>query len=607
MTKSINKNKSLTTSNIDSIIHDGLNLLSSQKNAINNLNVFPVPDGDTGLNMTLTIQGALNILKNYNLEVLNIQDYLKHFANGLMLNSRGCSGVILALFAKGIVDTLQSISELDEITNSNVSYALKNGYKLAFQETTNPCEGTILTMMKVFSESFSKLAKNNKNPVEIIKNTTPILEETLDKTPEMLPILKKAGVVDSGAMGFLILIKGMVIGLEYNGILIKSLLNIATILAINKYIRSIVAKKKHRKKINLIKTIISNLPPKNVNNISLANIIKQFNNLTQKGRNNTNTETIIQNTDDLAKSWNPDFLYRYCTEFILNSKKINRDFLHTKFENFGDSIIILQSGNCFKVHIHTNKPKSIFKLCSNYGEISSTKIDDMKKQHRNLISEDKTFYEKDKAVLLIVNGDGFAEILKGLGATDILLYGKNKPSVNHIQNALIKTRAKNIIVAADDKDILASIKSAITLCKSNIELIESKDIIQIISMMFNYSSIIDVMNNAQLMRKNLYNINYCKIAKSTRDFEEENIFINKGDYFTLYQNKILFADTKILEVVKQSISKIKNNESLITLYSGKMTQKDNRIMSILKTKFKNIDIEKYYGGQLRYNYYITFE
>ncbi|MCK4339001.1 MAG: DAK2 domain-containing protein [Candidatus Cloacimonetes bacterium] len=607
MTKKINKNKSLTTSHLDSIIHDGLNLLSNQKNAINNLNVFPVPDGDTGLNMTLTLQGALNSLKNYNLEVLGIQDYLKHFANGLMLNSRGCSGVILALFTKGVVDTLQSVSESDEISNSNVSYALKNGYILAYKETTNPCEGTILTMMKVFSEYFAELAKNNKYPVEIIKNIIPVLEETLDKTPEMLPILKKAGVVDSGAMGFLILIKGMVIGLEYNGILIKSLLNIATILAINKYIRSIVAKKKHRKKTNLIKTIISNLPPKNINNISLAYIIKQFNALIQKESSNTSAEIIIQKSEDLSNSWNPDLPYRYCTEFILNSKKINTDFLQTKFENFGDSIIILQSGNCFKVHIHTNKPKSILKLCSNYGEISSTKIDDMKKQHRNLISEDKAFYEKDKAVLLIVNGDGFAEILKGLEATDILLYGKNKPSVNHIQNALLKTRAKNIIVAADDKDILAGIKSAITLCKSNIELIESKDIVQIISMMYNYSSISDVMNNAQLMRKNLNNIKYCKIAKATRDFKEDDLFINKGDYFTLYQNKILLANTKILEVVIQSISKIKNNESLVTLYNGKMRQNDNRILSILKSKFNNIDIEKYYGGQLRYNYYITFE
>lgn len=607
MTKIINKNKSLTTSHLDSIIHDGLNLLSNQKNAINNLNVFPVPDGDTGLNMTLTLQGALNSLKNYNLEVLGIQDYLKHFANNLMLNSRGCSGVILALFAKGVVDTLESIEESNEISNSNVSYALKNGYKLAFQETTNPCEGTILTMMKVFSEYFAELAKNNKYPVEIIKNIIPVLEETLDKTPEMLPILKKAGVVDSGAMGFLILIKGMVIGLEHNGILIKSLLNIATILAINKYIRSIVAKKKHRKKTNLIKTIISNLPPKNINNISLANIIKQFNALTHKESSNTSAEIIIQKSEDLSNSWNPDLSYRYCTEFILNSKKINKDFLQTKFENFGDSIIILQSGNCFKVHIHTNKPKSVLKLCSNYGEISSTKIDDMKKQHRNLISEDKAFYEKDKAVLLIVNGDGFAEILKGLGATDILLYGKNKPSVNHIQNALLKTRAKNIIVAADDKDILAGIKSAITLCKNNIELIESKDIVQIISMMYNYSSISDVMNNAQLMRKNLNNIKYCKIAKATRDFKEDYLFINKGDYFTLYQNKILLADTKIFEAVIQSISKIKNNKSLVTLYNGKMRQNDNRILSILKSKFNNIDIEKYYGGQLRYNYYITFE
>lgn len=231
----------------------------------------------------------------------------------------------------------------------------------------------------------------------------------------------------------------------------------------------------------------------------------------------------------------------------------------------------------------------------------------MKKQHYNLISEDKAYYDKDMAVLLIVNGDGFADILKGLGATDILLYKKVKSSVNHIRNALVKTRAKNILVAADDTDISASLKSAITLCKSNIELIGTNSIIQIISMMYNYSDTIDVLQNAQIIRNNLDNIRFCKIAQATRDFAEGGISVKKRDYFTIFQNKIISSSKEINKAILESISNLIENETLITLYRGKMETNRKRIISNLQSEFKNISFESYYGGQNRYNYYITFE
>jgi dihydroxyacetone kinase-like predicted kinase len=206
-----------------------------------------------------------------------------------------------------------------------------------------------------------------------------------------------------------------------------------------------------------------------------------------------------------------------------------------------------------------------------------------------------------------VNGDGFAEILRGLGATDILVYKKVKPSVHQIQNALIKTRAKNIITAADDADILASLKSAITLCKSNIELIETYNIISIISMMYNYSNAIDVMQNAKMMRESLSNIKFCKIARATRNFEENNLSVRKGDFFTIYQDKIILSAKHIDKAIIQSISEIRENESLVTLYKGRMNKNDDKLMPLLKSKFSNIEFEIYNSGQDRYNYYVTFE
>ena len=594
--------------NLDKILYNALSLLSKEKTDINNLNVFPVPDGDTGLNMTLTLQGALNSLKKYDLKNLSLKTYLKHFASGMIMNSRGCSGVILALFFKGAAQSIQLIKDSDNISNQNIVLALRKGCDLAYSETSNPQEGTILTMMKVLADNFEKKTQtNHSNPLNILKSVIPVLEKTLKQTPEMLPVLKKAGVVDSGAMGFLVLVKGIVMELEYNDSIIKPLMTIANILLISKYVHSFVVKKKRGKHITLVKTLISNLPLKNVSNFSLASIINLFDNLIQKKDNHIIAEDIIQKSEDLVETWNASIQYRFCAEFILESDSVDKVVLESNLEKWGDSLIVIHSDNNFKVHIHTNKPKSLLKTSARWGKISFTKVDDMKKQHHNLISEDKAYYDKGMAVLLIINGDGFANILKGLGATDILLYKKVKPSVIHIRNALIKTRAKNILVAADDKDISASLKSAITLCKSNIELIETNSIIQIIGMMYNYSDTLDIIQNAQIIRNNLNDFKFCKIAQATRDFEEDHIWVRKKDYFAICQNKVISSSKEIDKTISEAISYTIKNETLVTFYSGKGVINRDKIISALQTQFKHIAFESYYGGQNKYDYYIVFE
>jgi dihydroxyacetone kinase-like predicted kinase len=602
------KQKMINSIEIHKIFCNAYNLISKEKNTINNLNVFPVPDGDTGLNMTLTLQGALNTVNEYKIKTLSVKDYLKYFSSGLTLNSRGCSGVILALFFKGIVESLYSSLKSQNFSNQEIALALRKGWKSAYQNISNPMEGTILTMMKVLADSYKQLTNtDHSNPLNTIKKIIPILEETLANTPEMLPVLKKAGVVDSGAMGFLVLIKGVAFELEYSKSLIKPLLSIANILLINKYLHSFATRKKHNEKNRLIKTILANLSSRNISNFSLANIISSFQNLIRKNDNQKIIEFIIQKSEELHESWNPNLQYRYCTEFILNTTKLNKRELSSKLHDWGDSIIVIQSGDSFKIHIHTNKPKQLLKYWTSSGEISATKIDDMKVQHKNLISEDKAFYEKDSALFFIVNGNGFAEIISGLGASEILIYKKMKPSVKQIQNALFKTRAKNIITAADDTDILPVLKSAITLYKSNIELIETRNIIQIISMMYNYLPTYDVMHNANLMRDNMNNIRYSQISRAIRDFEENEILVKKGDYFSIYQEKIIESHKTINKVILNTVSKLRSGISLVTIYSGRNEKKGNKIISELQSVFKDLDFEIYEGGQDRYDYYITFE
>jgi dihydroxyacetone kinase-like predicted kinase len=537
---------------------------------------------------------------------MTIQEYIACFTEGALLNSRGCSGSILALFCKGISESVK-LTE-GSISNHELSAALKKGCEIAYQETTNPTEGTMLTMMRVLSEQFEKLcSESSSNTFLLIKKIIPSLEETLKNTPEMLPILKKAGVVDSGAMGFLILIKGISFELEYNESIIKPIFSIANILMISKYVHSFASGRKYGRRNRFVKTIISSIPLKNTGNINLTNIINLFNNLLQKKDNEKLAETIIQKSDELSETWNPNIKFRYCTEFILESENLDKTEFENKLSGWGDSLIIIHSNIIFKIHIHTNKPKSLLKTCEELGRISSTKIDDMKKQHHNLISEDKAYYNKDIALLFIVNGNGFAYIMKGLGTVDIFTYQNVKPSVNQIQNAILKTRAKNIIIAADDSDIIPALKSAITLSKSNIELIESKNIIQLINIMYHYSEFQDLYQNTKVIREHLDNIKFCKIARATRDFDEENINVKKGDFFSIYQNKIFFSSVRKEIVIEKSISELIDTETLITIYYGKKENKTDKIVSKLQSKFENITFESYFGGQNRYNYYITFE
>jgi len=184
----------ITASVLNSILKDALTVLSIEKNRINDLNVFPVPDGDTGLNMVLTVQGGLAHAKNYASDQSTLSEYLTALAEGMTLNSRGCSGVILALFIQGVAKKLADWSPDQKIPNTEIAQALISGYKYAYAETANPKEGTMLTMMRVFAERFSELVMDGKDALSIIKDIVPDLEETLEKTPEMLPVLKKAGV-----------------------------------------------------------------------------------------------------------------------------------------------------------------------------------------------------------------------------------------------------------------------------------------------------------------------------------------------------------------------------------------------------------------------------
>ncbi|MCD6111848.1 MAG: DAK2 domain-containing protein [Bacteroidales bacterium] len=582
--------------------------LHRHKEYLNRLNVFPVPDGDTGFNMTLTIQGALANMKDYKKESISTGEYLKNFAEQMLMNSRGCSGVILSLYCQGISQVIVN----NDFSKKNIFKAFENGYKNAYEGTENPREGTILTLMREFYKKYGELMNDNDDPVIIIKKCIPYLKEVLKKTPDMLPVLKQAGVVDSGGAGFLIILQGINKELKYNEITIKSL-PASIILNLNDTIKKLLNNKLSNSTKKSFVGLLLHSSVDKISNIKLRKIIQEskhlINNIEINATQLLHKKVIIDDLENMENSWNPKIKQRYCTEFILETNQISsKEQIKDIIGKYGDSLIILNSGNKYKVHIHTNKPESVFKDVSKYGELVFTKVDDMKKQHRNFISADTIDYNREKSIFCIVSGEGFGKILKELGADDVLCYGKNKPSVKQLVKELNKLRTKNIIVAADDKDILMGLKYAASLSKSNVNIVESNNVISLISMMMSISKELDITTIFDSIMNSLNNIRFCGIAKAVRNTTtKDGKKVNKNDYFAIYNREIILSDKNIEQLINDTIKKLIKGESLITIYKGIPAKKEKSIIPKLKNSFPEFEFEEYYGGQYQYHYYLTFE
>ena len=574
------------------------------KEYVNRLNVFPVPDGDTGLNIALTIQGALSNIPGNLPDTILAGEYLKLISDNMLLNSRGCSGVILSLFFEGITEVLEN----NDFSRENILKAIEKGCITAYKGTDNPREGTMLTLMSELKKKYSEIMTTKENPLEIIIDCIPHLREVLDKTPDMLPILKQSGVVDSGGAGFLIILEGL--EREFNSRKIPETLPLFAALRINSVVKNLLVKRFSHKKRSDTGTLVQNLGAGNITNARLHKIIH---NVQQYLKNRTHShnnryrarEALIKDTKEFESSWNPDIRYRYCTELTVSSDKdIDSQALKEQIINYGDSLIISGRGNTFKIHIHTNKPDSVIKDISLFGNIISRKVDDMKKQHRNFISFDSIEYENEQSVFCIVSGEGFKKILQNLGADYVYDYGKRKPSVKKLVDLLNSLKSKNVIAAPDDRDILMTLKYAASLCKANVFIVESKDAISLISLLMGKTNKIN--NTNFLSRDRINNIKHFMISKAAKESSIDDIPIKKGDFFVICDNKIILTGRELKDVATKAINKLLNDESIITVYNG-LHVKGNKLAAGLKNKFPGLEFEEYYGGQTQYLYYLTLE
>ena len=546
----------------------GAKNLESKKEWINELNVFPVPDGDTGTNMTLTIMSAAKeVASLYDMGDIDMQSLCKAISSGSLRGARGNSGVILSQLFRGFT---KGVKECDNITIPMIAAAFEKAVETAYKAVMKPKEGTILTVAKGAAIKARELADNGtEDMAQFLEQIIARAEEVLEQTPEMLPVLKQAGVVDSGGQGLVLVLKG-----AYDAYMGKEI----------------------DLTINDMSTVSSG---------------------GQSGGPNLDAQA------------NADIKFGYCTEFIIMLNKVFNIKAELDFkaylESIGDSIVVVADEDVVKVHVHTNDPGLAIQKALKYGALSNMKIDNMRLEHqeklfkmshkepvqiKNETAKDQP--RKDVGFIAVSVGDGINEIFRGLGVDYIIEGGQTmNPSTEDMLNAIEQVNADSIFILPNNKNIILAANQAQSLVKDKkIAVIPTKTVPQGITAVINYVPDMTVDENAETMTEEIKNVSTGQVTYAVRDTSIDDKEIKQGDFMGIGDKGILSVGTAISDVTMDMIDKMMSDEmELISIYYGSdITDEDaENLRSRVEEKYSACDIELQYGGQPIYYYIVSAE
>ena len=538
----------------------GAKNLESKKEWINDLNVFPVPDGDTGTNMTLTIMSAAQEVAA--LRDLDTMHICKAISSGSLRGARGNSGVILSQLFRGFTKTIR---EMDEIDIPLFADAYEKAVETAYKAVMKPKEGTILTVAKGAATRARELSDEGCTDLsfffeEVIKYA----DEVLQQTPEMLPVLKQAGVVDSGGQGLMQVLKG-----AYDAFLGKE-----------------------------IDFSIEASPKKE------------------------GASPNVQVQEEI------DIKYGYCTEFIImlnrNFNIKNEMDFKDYLESIGASIVVVADDDVVKVHVHTNDPGLAIQKALKYGALSNMKIDNMRLEHQEkLFREDAKAQEKaqDEEVLMphkdvgfiaVSVGEGINEIFKGLGVDYIIEGGQTmNPSTEDMLNAIDKVDADTIFILPNNKNIILAANQAQMMVEDkNIVVIPTKTVPQGITAIINYVPDMSAQENEENMKTEIGNVKTGQVTYAVRDTVIEDKEIKQGDYMGIGDAGILSVGDEVLDVTFGMVQEMMNDElELISIYYGQDVTEDaaQELKDRVEEAYPGCDVELQYGGQPIYYYIVSAE
>lgn len=542
----------------------GAKNLEAKKEWINELNVFPVPDGDTGTNMTLTIMSAAKEVAS--MEHITMEGFAKAVSSGSLRGARGNSGVILSQLLRGFTKVIR---DEKEITPAVLAAAFQKAVETAYKAVMKPKEGTILTVARGGAERAVELIEENPD-IELAEMIEEILvraEEVLNRTPEMLPVLKEAGVVDSGGQGLLQVLKGAAdafAGKEIDYTIDGASAGSGTAWA------------------------VSSAP----------------------------SET--------------DIKYGYCTEFIIMLEHEYTDETELSFkaflESIGDSIVVVSDDGIVKVHVHTNDPGLAITRALTYGSLTRMKIDNMREEHQEKVireAEKQAAAQKEKQAaepvelketgfISVSIGDGIADIFRDLGVDYLIEGGQTmNPSTEDMLNAIAQVPAKNIFILPNNKNIILAANQAKALTEDkNIIVVPTKTVPQGITAVINYVPEKSPEENAAVMEEEIARVRTGQLTYAVRDTHIDDKTIHAGDIMGVGDHAILSVGKDIDEVALETVAQMTDDETeLISIYYGEDMREDEAeaLRDKIEERYPDCDVELNLGGQPIYYYIISVE
>ncbi len=544
----------------DAVISAANNIVNNRQ-SVDELNVFPVPDGDTGTNMSMTISAAAAELKKTD-GSLTVGEIAKINANALLRGARGNSGVILSLLFRGFSKGLKGVDEAD---GKAVAKAFSAGVEAAYKAVMKPTEGTILTVARVAAEEAEKAAKENDDAVYIFELITNVANKTLLQTPEMLPVLKKAGVVDAGGKGLCVILEGM-LSVFKDGVIIAD--------------------------------------------------------ATEADGEQAEGEA-APSAKNAAAEWEGEITFTYCTEFIVkrenqNDPKVLRAYL----ESIGDCVVVVDDESIIKVHVHTDNPGNALQKGLEFGQLTKLKIENMREQHENAVkeAEEKVAAEAPKGpapktdkygFVAVAAGEGLIELFKQLGAANVVSGGQTmNPSTDDILRAIEQTPAETVFVLPNNKNIIMAAEQAKPLATRKVHVLHTKTVPMGISAMVAYDESADVEENLMAMMKSAENVGTGQLTFAARDSEFDGKKIKEGELLALENGKLSFTDNDITHAaVKLCRQLTKKDSTFITVIYGEDVDdgEAENTFAAIEEKFPNIEFTLINGGQPVYYYIISVE
>lgn len=552
----------ITTSLFQEMVQAASTRLGNQVEYVNSLNVFPVPDGDTGTNMGMTIEnGAKEVADKPATTVGEVGQIL---SKGLLMGARGNSGVITSQLFRGFG---QAIKDKEELTGQDLAHAFQSGVEVAYKAVMKPVEGTILTVSRGAATAALKKSEETDDAIEVMRAAVDGAKRALAKTPEMLPVLKEVGVVDSGGQGLVFIYEGFLSALTGDYIASEDFK--ATPATMTEMINA-----EHHK--------------------SVAGHVA---------------------TEDIQ--------FGYCTEIMVALKQgptYVKEFNYEEFQAYlsglGDSLLVVNDDKIVKVHVHTEDPGLVLQEGLKYGSLVKVKVDNMRNQHDAVLEKEEQQVtakqeEKDFAIVAVVAGDGLAEIFKSQGVDYVISGGQTmNPSTEDIVKAIDAVNAKNVIILPNNKNIFMAAQSAAEVAEIPAAVVETRTVPQGFTSLLAFNPEQSLEENVAAMTASLSDVVSGSVTLAVRDTSIDGLEIHKDDNLGMVDGKIVVSNPDVTATLKATFAKMIDEDSeIITIYVGEDGSQDlaEEMADYLESTYEDIEVEIHDGKQPVYPYLMSVE